>query len=186
MLCEFSCLVSYHSDRMVCVVSALMYKFPFWREKCFPGSGIGTGVDLHRGKILSSWKQPLCTTASKRKTDLLPLRTYVNRIATGSLQLVAIIAPCTTAVKSAGDGFLKYPLGPRHSWCNRMILLNTLFLRSEEHRIRLKQILRLFPLCILWELYDATNRTWFKAYWNQSKDFYQLQWVLYWAPKQLL
>ena len=104
VLRETSCLVSYHSDMMVCVVSALTCEFPFGRELC-PCKRDRDWRWCPQGQI--ALINSLCTWLRPRGKQICFLWGHV---ATGSLQLVAVIALCTTAVKSACDGFLKSSL----------------------------------------------------------------------------
>lgn len=128
---------------MVYVVSGLPYEFPFGRE-LIPWQRGRTEGGVHCGKYsataASVWQHP-------GWKQILSVRT--QPILSLSLQLVAVIALCITPVNQLGMDFWNL-LRPKHSWCNRMVLLTTLFLRVGEHRIAWNRFSP-FSLCVTCE-----------------------------------
>lgn len=170
----------------LCGITTWIWWF-MWFQVCHMSSLLGEFTPWQRGRDwrwCSEWQilsfSCLCMAASRMEADAFCEN--ISYVATVSLQLVAVIALCTIAVNQLGMDFWNLLLGPKHSWCNRVILLTTLFLRVGELRIAWNRFSP-FSLCYLWEVCDTLKRAWFKAYWNSGENFHQLQWVLDWSPK---
>lgn len=138
----------------LCGITAWMWWF-VWFQVCLMSSLLGELTPWQRGgdwRWCSEWQilsySCLCMAASRMEADAFC--EDISYIATVSLQLVAVIELCTIAVNQLGMGFWNLLLGPKHSCCNRVILLTTVFLRVGKLRIEWNRFSP-FYLCVTCE-----------------------------------